>query len=742
MSQELELNPQNKRPAPVALPSKIEEEGPVITPALPEKIESINYSKKLEEAKKYCKFSEEIKTHVDKLSATLKENNNVSNEKVKHLVHVVYSSISQAKGAIVVTPEFFKTCLALDPSETAKNKLLLMFARNKQIPVGKGYETLITSVIEEVSQDTLYFLISQRKDLKLPGIDLPDTYEELKEQFLDDKSDITSKQVAIFVLAHREDIELPENVLEDLSQMRNQVIQERRTLLLQGVENDPANQLTPEQNEKRVDRQMIVQGDIFAFESVVLAMLEQRKIPGAAEFIRQNYGLGNPLRALALDGFRNSKELLQDYSVAKIVSDRAYPGNLSLDPANENFVIRNAPKGDAIIENQNQYLLWQRECFRGNDSRLANLLAKKIATLPECKLKEEELLLISHPLINYLSELRNFNVGKWDQLAKTQPELIEKASLNIAEKIWEERKSLISGENAKKTVFGKDQKLISIVAPDFDVESVTDFAKKFQMNTGKDHELIVQGSYDSDNIEIVREKFKKNVLNIEDSQNQRVILFRGHGGPERFWLGQGHTGTNVNDLIDSSFNLSAKELAEFRMANLDRSDIEFYDACFQNETLEKIVANQNKIALEQGLSIKSFPLTITASQRGMPSFAQGHFPYKSLFLSELPSRQISPNSAFTRADLFKFDQQAQEISAKQINTMSGNLQKLLDGVNWSNEFAIFGTRAVSNKELFQEAIDILGAEEYLENKKENIYNPEYVRPIQVSQITSYSNFVS
>lgn len=209
---------------------------------------------------------------------------------------------------------------------------------------------------------------------------------------------------------------------------------------------------------------------------------------------------------------------------------------------------------------------------------------------------------------------------------------------------------------------------------------------------------------------------------------------RGHGGPGRYWLGNGQTGVANEEFLNSGFNITAEELCECRMKNLGlkNKDIEIYDACFQADLVEKIIILQNKMATEEGIEITQFPLTITAAQRGMVSFAENNYPQSSIFLADISKFKTREKENFSIKDLLQYDYKASVQTTKQFEERANSLNAVLNGVSWANEFSIYSPRAVTNEELFKDSIEILGGKEYL--KDNDKYDPQFKRPIQVSQL--------
>ncbi|MBP9838060.1 MAG: hypothetical protein KBC84_05045 [Proteobacteria bacterium] len=695
-----------------------------------------DYAGELEKVVEKSKLSEDVKEHVDNLLDALKKGKNKLTEEEKSYVHILYASIMMSKDKLEIPAELFKICLDLDDSETGKTKLLFTFARNKNIPVTGEHGKVIVEAIKNVPTDPFYFLISQRADLKIPNFQFPDNYELLSNQFLQEKTSLFMRQVAVFVLAHRNDIDLPKTVLEDLSKMRELVYKEKRSAITEKYTNDKTQKITEEELNRKIEIELTGDVELFAFEKVVLNLLRNHEIPGATEYIRSNHGIGNTLRAFALDSVSSSKKLVSEYSVGKIIQDRGYPGLGQLDNEMENKVVQMAPKGNHVLKSDESYMIWERECFRGNDHRLAHLLALKVSTLKDNTLTEGQLRQIAFPLQNYLSELRNFNPKRFDELAANKPEVIETAAIKLAEKVWQERVSLIEGKAGVDKIFAPGVKLLSLISPDFNQDSVVEIGNRFQMEMGKDKESLIMGSNEEDKAIAIASSFKRKLKANAEKAEQRVVMMRGHGGPGRFWLGMGRTSEDNKDFLDSGFNITAEEFAECRMENLDskRTDIEIYDACFQTDMVEKIVAEQNLLAVEQGVEIKSFPLTIAASQRGIVSFAETNFPKSSILLAEIPKIRTTEENVFSIKDLMKLEDKTSTQTSKHFASMSEGLSDVLLGVSWASEFSIFSTRAVKNEELFNEAIEALGGEEYLKTEEEEIYDPKYVRPIQVSQI--------
>lgn len=463
-----------------------QEEGKEAKLPMPEIPKIRDYSKEIEDVLKSAKVPNEVKEHIDNLITALKNSNNKLTDEEKSYVHIVCASIEMCKEKLDIPAKFFKICLDLDSSETGKTKLLFMFARNRNIAVSGEYAEVIKEVINGAPTDPFYYLVSQRSDLKIQNFQLPDNYEILSKQFLEEKADLFLRQVSIFVLAHREDIELPKNILDDLTKMRSLVYQKKSTDLENQISNDKSKNLSKEEKKSQVEAMMVGSIDIFGFEQVVLMLLGQREIPGAIKFVRENYGVGNTLRGRALVRIANSKSLLSEYSVADIIKDRGYPGLDKLDDKLEDRVVSMSPQGNYLLKSDDQYMIWERECFRGNDHLLANLLAKKISTLKESKLTEAQLSQIAHPLINYLSELRNFNPEKWDQIARQNPELVDKVALDLSRKIFRERTRLEKGELDYANVFSPSKQLICLLHPAFHKDSVIQLGNHYRMDMGGD----------------------------------------------------------------------------------------------------------------------------------------------------------------------------------------------------------------------------------------------------------------
>lgn len=665
-----------------------------------------------------CTLDQKSKKIIEEIKSEISENNfELPNDK-KYLVAKLFFNLGKQGKDISITRDFIVAFDTIASTEETKESICAMLTQNINIPLGH-----ITGF--PMQGKYLFPIYIARNDSTTYPLDLVFQRFLENDKFKRHERYPENLYAALQYLAEVKDLKLDDTFIKRMQDVRTEILKFNKELAQRDFP-----QASPEALEN------IVSPILYAFDSGLQEVIGKKNLKDGLEYLQTTYPPGHYARKGALLEILDT-ELIKEYSIVDLIFDR-----VSLDT-------------DSTEDTLRPHLsdTWKNDALKGCDHLYAEILIKKIAKTPE---QEKELQSIKMPILNLLTEIYLYNPDRFEEISESNPEVLNKITEEIAKKVQTQRVEFIKKNDL---LFDKKANFLGAIHSDFQTQGLEELIDRFQM----EKKLIIQGGEAAGENALKKDAFftalKEICINTDGFTSISPIFLRNHGGPQHSWISRGRLGEEKSEVLEHPNAISFKELAlnviqAHKENNLKEVDLKhlrlFVDECDPEDYAWHFHKSLVKEAKEEGMTIKSFPLVVAATQWGMNSFASfGIPPVRSSMLEHISRLQLSKGESFKTEHLLQIDEISNKDLETQNKTAIDNFRTYLNPLVHVSDPAIFDTKTTTTKEMLGDLIhllDIDGVEYIKAGDIENApikFEADEIRPIQVGShgLSGLSNIV-